>query len=92
MDDMQEYELHDIYNAMDYADLSSIQQTRWIVYAIAQVNSRKKIKPEDILLLPTDDAYIKKNQVKNIEISNEDIDRLRAMSKEYSKILNKQHA
>ena len=87
MDEMQEYELHDIYDAMDYADLSSIQQTRWIVYAIAQVNSRKKIKPEDILLLPTDDAYIKKNQVKNIEISNEEIAELKALSKEFAKKL-----
>ena len=90
MDDMQEYELHDIYNAMNYADLSSIQQTRWIVYAIAQVNSRKKIKPEDIMLLPTDDTYIKEHKVKNIEITNEEIEELRALSKEFSKKLVKQ--
>lgn len=86
MDEMQEYELHDIYDAMDYADLSSIQQTRWIVYAIAQVNSRKKIKPEDIMLLPTDDAYIKKQTGKH-EITFKEMEELRAMSKEFAKKL-----
>ena len=40
MDDMQEYELHDIYNAMDYADLqgrtlSSLRGILWLLLATA---------------------------------------------------------
>lgn len=84
MDEMQEYELHDIYEAMDYANLADWQQTRWIVYAIAQSNSRKKIKPEDLMSLPTDKDY---KQVHDKEISNDDIQSLKAMANEVAKYI-----
>lgn len=85
MDEMEEYELNDIYNAMEYANLSDWQQTRYIVYAIAQTNSRKKLKIEDILSLPLDKGYTKNQH--NQEISNEEIGQLKEMAKEVSKFI-----
>lgn len=81
MDEMQEYEVHDVYNALKYADCPNWEMTRWLLYAIIQVNSKKKIKIEDVLSFPWDKNYTQLDK----EISSDDITRLRAKSKEILK-------
>lgn len=81
MDEMQEYEVHDMYNALKYADRAQWEMTRWLLYAIIQVNSKKKIKIEDVLSFPWDNNYSPLEK----EISTDDIKRLRAKSKEILK-------
>lgn len=87
MDEMQEWELFDIYNMIDYSNLYQWEQTRWIVYAICQVNSKKKLKQSEIFKLPSDIDYKKETTPLTKEITNEEIAQLKAMSKEVSKYL-----
>lgn len=86
MDEMQEYELFDIYNAIEYTNLYTWEQTRWIVYAICQVNSKKKLKQSEIFKLPVDEGYKKETHLTK-EITNEEISKLKQMSEEVSKYL-----
>lgn len=81
MDEMQEYEVHDMYNALKYADRGQWEMTRWLLYAIIQVNSKKKIKIEDVISFPWDSNYAPLEK----EISNDDIKRLKAKSQEILK-------
>ena len=46
-------------------------------YIFAQSNSKKKLSPQDIMKFPWDEVELEKN----IEISNEDIQRLKEKSK-----------
>lgn len=81
MDEMTEYEIHDLYNMLKYSDLPYWEMTRWLLYAIVQVNSKRKIKVEDVLKLPWDNDY--KEHDKNI--SNNDIEKLKKKSQEILK-------
>ena len=80
MDDMQDWEVQDIYSNLQYADASSWEQTRWLMYVVAQVNSRKQLKVTDILKLPWDGGSIETT------ISKENITRL----KEKARLLEKE--
>jgi len=83
MDEMQEYEVHELYNALAYANSNEWEMTRWLLYAIIQTNSRKKIKIEDVIKFPWDKGY-EYNKLEK-EISTDDVNRLRAKSKEILK-------
>ena len=72
MDELQDWEVYDIYNMLQYADSASWEQTRWLMYVIAQVNSRKQLKVTDILNFSWDDS--KQN---NTTITDNDIKRLK---------------
>ena len=80
MDELQEWEVYDFYNMLQYADANSWEQTRWLMYVIAQVNSRKQLKVTDILNFSWDQTQ------KNITITDDDIKRL----KEKAEIIGKQ--
>lgn len=71
MDELQDWEVYDLYNMLQYADTTSWEQTRWLMYVIAQVNSRKQLKVTDILNFSWDQTQ------KNITITDDDIKRLR---------------
>lgn len=90
MDEMQEYELHDLYNAMEYANLADWQQTRYIVYAIAQANSTKKLKMTDLMKLPSDPDYKKETIEHDIELSNKEKETLKKEADRFAKILAQQ--
>ena len=76
MDQLQDWEVYDIYNTLQYADASQWEQTRWLMYVIAQVNSRKHLKLSDILQFPWDSEA-----TSGKTISNEDVERLRKKAK-----------
>ena len=71
MDELQDLEVYDIYNMLQYADSASWEQTRWLMYVIAQVNSRKQLKVTDILKFSWDDVQ------KNTRITDDEIQRLK---------------
>ena len=71
MDQLQDWEVYDIYNMLQYADSASWEQTRWLMYVIAQVNSRKQLKVTDILKFSWDDVQ------KNTRITDDEIQRLK---------------
>ena len=54
MDKLQDWEVYDIYNMLQYADSPQWEQTRYLMYVVAQVNSRKQLKLTDILKFPWD--------------------------------------
>lgn len=80
MDQLQDWEVYDFYDMLQYADVTSWEQTRWLMYVIAQVNSRKQLKVTDILNFSWDQTQ------KNITITDDDIKRL----KEKAEIIGKQ--
>lgn len=86
MDSMQEYEIYDLYQYLGFVDATKWEQTRWLMYVTAQVNSRKKLKVEDILQFPWEE----KNQLDDLpqEISKKDIKRLEGKAKEMLKYIN----
>ena len=84
MDELQDWEVYDIYSMLQYADSSSWEQTRWLMYVIAQVNSRKQLKVTDILNFSWDDS-----KQKNTTITDNDIKRLKEQAEMIGKkILN----
>ena len=84
LDQMQHYEIEDCIENIKYSNKESWEQTRFQVYANAQMNTKKTLKPTDILKLPWDDET---GDGKEQEISKEEIERLRKRSEQI--ILNK---
>ena len=56
---------------LKYADTASWEQTRWLMYVIAYVNSRKKLDVTDILKFSWDEKK------QNTTITDDDIIRLK---------------
>ena len=82
MDDLQSWEVYDLYNSLQYADSAQWEQTRWLMYVMAQINSKKHLNLTDILKFPWDDADTKKTT-----ISDDDIKRLRERARMIQKDL-----
>ena len=82
MDDLQSWEVYDLYNSLQYADSAQWEQTRWLMYVMAQINSKKHLNLTDILKFPWDDADTKKTT-----ISDDDIKRLRERARQLEKEL-----
>lgn len=76
---MQFYEIPTLVKGMNLKNKESWEQTRFISYITAQVNSTKKLKPTDILKFSWDSDTGNKDTY----ISNEDIERLKLKSKQY---------
>ena len=84
---MEEWEVYNFYDSLQYCNRSEWEQTRLIMYILAQVNSKKKLEITEILSFPWDENY----EEKNIEMTNEDRDRLREKAKAFEKLLKEQH-
>lgn len=74
---MQHYEIPALVKGINLKHKESWEQTRFISYITAQVNSTKKLKPTDILQFSWD------IETKDTKISNEDVERLRNKSKQF---------
>ena len=87
LDEMQWYEISAALKYQYYAVKDGWVQARLISFLIAQSNSRKKLKMEDILEFPWE-----KNSNEPIEdrtmISKEDIERLKQEAENYIKNMN----
>lgn len=86
MDSMQEWEIQELYKVLEYSSSEQWEMTRWLLYAIVQVNSKKKIKIEDILKFPWDKGYSEQIKLTK-EISSNEIERLRKKSQEILSML-----
>ena len=75
------YEVQPLITSMHLKHRDSWEQSRMIAYIIAQVNSRKKLNPTDIIKFAWDNE---EEMNKETSMSNEDIERLRKKAKEYS--------
>lgn len=75
------YEVQPLITFMHLKHRDSWEQSRMIAYIIAQVNSRKKLNPTDIIKFAWDNE---EEMNKETSMSNEDIERLRKKAKEYS--------
>lgn len=85
MSDLQDFEVELLYENLKYADRPSWEQTRLLAFILAQVNSKKSLEMTDIMSFPWEENY----EEKNIEMSNEDRDKLRAKAAMFEKILQK---
>lgn len=83
MDKMEDWEMIELFNSLQYADSNSWEQTRFISYLIAQTNSKKKLNIYDIMKFPWEETQ----NSHNIEISNNDVSRLKSMANNYIKYI-----
>ena len=81
MDSLQDWEIYDLYKMIQYADTNEWEMTRWLMYVVAQVNSRKKLDLNNILKFP----WEKEESEDNTSISNDDIVKLKKLAKDYVK-------
>ena len=79
MDKMQDWEIFEFFNNLQYSNSVDWEMTRWIMYSIVQSNSSKQLKVTDILKLPWDND--KSNN--NIAISNNEITKLNALANKF---------
>lgn len=77
---MQHYEINAIFKNLYMKNKESWEQTRLQSYIVAQGNSTKKLKPQDIIKFPWEDE-IKGSS--NTSVSNADVERLRNMANQY---------
>lgn len=81
LDEMETYEIKALMNCEYYSHKDDWEQARLIAFMIAQVNSRKKLKFEDITSF-----YWEKEEEESTAITKSDIQRLRERAKEYLNI------
>lgn len=79
MDKMELWEINEIYHNLQYSNICSWEQTRWLLYAIIQVNSKKKIDIKKVLQFPWDIDYTRDNLTKTI--TNDEISKLKTKAK-----------
>ena len=83
MDECTEWELNDLVQGIKWMDRNTWEQARLQAYMTAQVNSKNKLSPTDILKLPWDEgAYTIDHDT---EIAKEDIARLKELVKKWGK-------
>lgn len=79
LDEMQMYEVNAAVKYQWYSYKESWEQARLIGYITAQVNSKKRLKLEDVIKFPWDGKETEQEQT----ISKEDIERLNKLAKTY---------
>lgn len=83
MDKMEEWEVYNFYDSLKYANRPEWEQTRLLMYILAQVNSKKKLDINDIMSFPWDEDYSESSK----EITDEEKNTLRMKAKAMEKIL-----
>ena len=80
MDDCTDWELNNLIENIPYLDRNLWESSRLNSYVTAQVNSRKKISFQDICTFKWEE---KETEEEDIEISDDDIQRLKQLSKKW---------
>lgn len=79
------WEINDIMVNIPYMDRNLWETARLNAYVVAQVNSRRKLTQQDICKFKWEEPDIADFGKENdIEISNEDIDRLKQLSTKFN--------
>lgn len=82
MDEMKDYEVYLLLDNIQYSEKNDWERSRFESYVVAQVNSKKKIKPTDLVKFSWDNELTDKAST---EISTQDIERLKKKSEEIIK-------
>lgn len=82
MDVLQDYEVNDLLDNIEYSDRHTWEQTRLLMYQNIQMNTKKRINLKDVLRFKWD---IQEEENKNI--TSEDIDRLKERANKISKLI-----
>lgn len=82
---MTEYELYILYDNLEYSDFTTKEMSRILGYIVAQTQSRKKLKPEDIMSFPWDSNHVEKS-IHKVD-TKEDIEKARRFRDKFEKIL-----
>lgn len=77
LDEMSMYEVNGLMKYEYYAKKDEWEETRLLSYMIAQVNSKKKLKIDDIM------SFYWENDQDKTATSKEEFERLRNKAKEY---------
>lgn len=85
MDKMEEWEVIELYDVVNYSEYSSWEQTRLLLSCY--VDHKKVKKMSDIMKFPWDPDYVEPDN-DSIEISNEQIKKLKSMAAEFAKNLS----
>lgn len=85
LDQMTEYELYIMYDNLEYSDFNTKEMSRILGYIIAQTQSRKKLKPDEIIQFPWDENY-KEKSIHKVD-TEEDIQRAKQFRDKFEKIL-----
>lgn len=85
LDKMKPYELSIICDSLHLRTKDSWEQARMVAYMTAQVNSKKKLKPTDIIEFAWEQKHTK-HQASNKPITQEDVERIKAMALEREKL------
>lgn len=72
LDKMEGYEINSLMKYSYYKHKDNYDMARLIAYFIAQVNSKKKLKPKDVIEFPWEKEYF---QVSEVDV-REDMERL----------------
>lgn len=87
MSELQEYEVELFYDSLKYANRPEWEQTRLLMYILAQVNSKKKLEITDLMKFPWDDNYEETSR----EYNEEEHKRLREKALMMEKMLQAQN-
>lgn len=85
LDKMKPYELSIICDSLHLRTKDEWEQARMISYITAQVNSKKKMKPSDIIQFAWEKETPHQKQ-QNSELTLEDAERIKAMALEREKL------
>ena len=83
MDECSIWELNDIVNNIPYIDRVKWETARLNAYVVAQVNSKKHITQQDICKFKWEEEDTTQPDEHNYDISNEDIERLKELAKQF---------
>lgn len=86
---MKPYELSIICESLHLRHKEQWEQSRLISYVVAQTNSKKHLKPTDIIKFPWESKTDKKEVAKNT-ITLEDVETIKAMALKREKTLKEQ--
>lgn len=85
MDKLEEWELPHLFENIKYSYKNELENTRLLMYIIAQVNSKKQLKISDIMKFSWDDEFKEKPE----QASEEKIKSLFDRAKQFENTLNK---
>lgn len=86
---MTEYELYIMYDNLEYSDYNTKEMSRILGYIIAQTQSRKKLKPTEIMQFPWDPDF-KKKIIEHKEDTKEDIQRAKQFGEYFANVLKQE--
>lgn len=81
MDEMEDWELLELFSSLQYSDRNGWEQARNIMWVIAQTNSKKQLELQDIMKFSWEDN----TKSHDIEMTNNDISKLKSMAERYMK-------